>query len=1225
MSGELTLSQFKSTVTQNNDFVIGNPVPALSTDIADRYLVFQVTDKIGPTHNPHVRCEYSGGSWRIKLSDNGVTDSDFAFLNTNQTFIATNTFSGTTHFTGPFTTKGGTLGENDTDIITFAGSPNFVGPLVFSNLVTFTNDVVVNAPTHSVTISAANVKSNTKTIVVNNQVPTSYINGGMGLEVNNVGSVAGYIKTTVDNTGWELKTPNKSGTVVIIPSTENSSMTFKPSGGSFGIGNSYVFEFLPSSGRVGTYPAVPAGGKVVVSTTTGFLESSTPAAKLAFLNNVTSDINTLFGSYTSALVTLSGRTDTAEANATIALVAAAGATAAVASLTVDLNAALYGASGLTAMAANAHNELMAYVGPTGALSTSITDLHTVVYDPTTGLTATAANAHNELLSYAGPTGALATLITGLSAAVYDPSTGMTATRALSNSAMSAAAGATAAVATLTSDLNAALYGASGLTAIAANAHTELIAYVGPTGSLGLAVTNLQSSMSGATADISSLMSTMNGVTGTWAIDANSQGHIAGVKLINGPTGSSFSILTNKFQLLDNGTTPGLTGPPKAPFTYNNGVITLDSTVVFTSPGLATGAFLTGWQNDLAALATGTTIIDGGRITTHSIASDQLATTLALANVIQSPNYASPIPGSGAGLTAPAGFKLSGATFPTRFIGDLSNTDVQFELGTNANFGGYKVGSVTDKVFAAPAVAYYNAIAITTQYPLSTTNPTPLVEQLRSGISVTQSSPGDFTATEDGIYTVSLAIQNHGSNTDGSYVNAYMAIKRAATSGSGYTEVVYHDWNFFAGGRSEAHVSGQIAMELLAGDSLGVFYTAPGMSYANIWLTMVRLGLRAPSDAINITVPATVSRNSIGATAQTQYIPLTVSNAFGLATWSLDSGGLNGASTPAASITGAAGNTLAIVYATAAGATGDYGVAKTINLRATDSSSVPKFDTQSVSYTLNAPSAITITNLSSAYFAVIDWLTETTDVPLTATGGSGVYTWTITARTGDLTASTIVTHYGGLAYVNCGLTAAGAGTVTVECNDSAGGTPDTMVITINAVDYGGGGGGGWDPGVCFAPGTFVLMSDGTSKTIESIVTGDSVYAINALSHQSGLKEVIPTKILRTGVNTQVSKMVSVKGILATDNHPWGVESTEGANLWVASRLLNTSLVHRSVTVSSKNKTSVVDVQAQDSLFAGTCELVHSLSTTDRSYFVGATKNGPWFLVHNMCPIDLVMPT
>ena len=155
MSGELTLSQFKSTVTQNNDFVIGNPVPALSTDIADRYLVFQVTDKIGPTHNPHVRCEYSGGAWRIKLSDNGVTDSDFAFLNTNQTFIATNTFSGTTHFTGPFTTKGGTLGENDTDIITFAGSPNFVGPLVFSNLVTFTNDVVVTAPTHSVTISAA--------------------------------------------------------------------------------------------------------------------------------------------------------------------------------------------------------------------------------------------------------------------------------------------------------------------------------------------------------------------------------------------------------------------------------------------------------------------------------------------------------------------------------------------------------------------------------------------------------------------------------------------------------------------------------------------------------------------------------------------------------------------------------------------------------------------------------------------------------------------------------------------------------------------------------------------------------------------------------------------------------------------------------------------------------------------------------------------------------------
>ena len=660
------------------------------------------------------------------------------------------------------------------------------------------------------------------------------------------------------------------------------------------------------------------------------------------------------------------------------------------------------------------------------------------------------------------------------------------------------------------------------------------------------------------------------------------------------------------------------------FTFNG---TVDLTGAVTPEELAASGYLAGLLNDHTDA--NTTRIDGGLIETYTIVADQLAANFAIINNIQSAGEATTHVGAyevGTTSAPPVGFKISGTPYPTTFIGDSSPTDVQMELGTYANFGGYKVGKITEKVFAAPAVAYYSVLTLYTQYPINATTPAPLVEQLRSGISVTQSSPGHFTATEDGIYTVNLAVQTHGSGNP-SYLNAYIAIKRLATIGLGFTEVAFHDWNFFASGRSEAHVSGQIAVELLAGDSIGIFYDAPGMTYANIWLTMVRLGLRAPADAINITVPGAVSRNSTGASGQTQTIPLTVSNAFGLATWSLQPGGLDGTTTPAASITGSGGDILSIVYP--GDPTAYYGVQQTVHLRVDDAAA--SFDTQTLLYTLNSPAAIVITTLGTYYFTVFDWASESVDVLLTATGGTGTYTWTITDSTGNLTAASIISRFS-RAYLSSGLVAAGTGTVTVQCA-STGSSPVTKVITITVADYSGGSGGSgtgpWDPNprdpqVCFAPGTFVLLSDGTSKVIESIVAGDSVYAINALAHQSGLKDVTASAVLRTGINTAINKMVSVKEILVTEPHPWGVvEAKSQARLWVASKLLNDSLVHRSLIVSSNNETTVVDVKAETPIEAGTSALVHSLANTDKSYFVGATENGPWFLVHNYCPIEHVL--
>ncbi|MCI4436879.1 MAG: hypothetical protein JHC33_08755, partial [Ignisphaera sp.] len=467
MSGELTLSQFKATTTQNNDFVIGNPIPSGSTDTSDRYLVFQVSDKVGPMHNPHVRCEYTGSAWRIKLSDNGVTDSDFAFLNTGtalvpQNFIGVNAFNGTTNFIGTVNTGTINLGYSPADTITFNGSPVFTGPLTFNSPVTFQSDVTISAPTHNVNITANSLSASTKTLLLNKGVNIG-AGGLIGIEVANVITPVGYIKTLSDNTGWQIKAPQNAGTVTFIPSLSASDLIIKPVHGDFGPGNVRTFEFLNGNGYVGGYNIFPVGDRVVLSTPTGFKESTITATTFNFLSNVTSDIQSQLTANNGVIFTLNSRVDSAESNLSIAL---------------------------------------------------------------------------------------ATMSTNQST-------------------------------------NASL------------------------------ITALDSRVTNAEATITSCFTTFS-------------------------------------------------------------------------------------------------------------------TDLALTNVLRSKTYS---PGTTS--APPVGFKLSGVPFESTLLGDSSPTSVQMELGAEANFGGYKVGNITDKVFAAAATAYYNNLGLTVQYPWSSlaTSGMPFVEKLRSGVSV----------------------------------------------------------------------------------------------------------------------------------------------------------------------------------------------------------------------------------------------------------------------------------------------------------------------------------------------------------------------------------------------------------------------------------------------------------------------------------------------------------
>lgn len=100
MSGELRTSQFRYTVTPDDDFVVGSPQNSgLKTT---KYFTFQVSKQIGFGANPHIRCEYSQskGVWEIKFSNDGLHVTDFAYQNVSNNFTAANTFTGAVSIEG---------------------------------------------------------------------------------------------------------------------------------------------------------------------------------------------------------------------------------------------------------------------------------------------------------------------------------------------------------------------------------------------------------------------------------------------------------------------------------------------------------------------------------------------------------------------------------------------------------------------------------------------------------------------------------------------------------------------------------------------------------------------------------------------------------------------------------------------------------------------------------------------------------------------------------------------------------------------------------------------------------------------------------------------------------------------------------------------------------------------------------------------------------------------
>ncbi len=156
------------------------------------------------------------------------------------------------------------------------------------------------------------------------------------------------------------------------------------------------------------------------------------------------------------------------------------------------------------------------------------------------------------------------------------------------------------------------------------------------------------------------------------------------------------------------------------------------------------------------------------------------------------------------------------------------------------------------------------------------------------------------------------------------------------------------------------------------------------------------------------------------------------------------------------------------------------------------------------------------------------------------------------------------------------------------------------------------GDGWGGGGCFAAGTHVLMADGTARAIEQIGVGDAILAIAERDHAEQSAPVARTaRIERVLRHDGGHALLDVDGLLATAVHRWGVKDGGDA----------TGFLRTDRFVPGTTALRVYDGKAPawrtapEPMPSGSAETVYNFTTSARTYLVGASPDGPWYVVHN----------
>ncbi len=289
---------------------------------------------------------------------------------------------------------------------------------------------------------------------------------------------------------------------------------------------------------------------------------------------------------------------------------------------------------------------------------------------------------------------------------------------------------------------------------------------------------------------------------------------------------------------------------------------------------------------------------------------------------------------------------------------------------------------------------------------------------------------------------------------------------------------------------------------------------------------------------------------------------------------------------------------------------------TLTAQAVDSQG--RTGSKTITLTLNpyAVSPITINNGNENVVADV-YPFSIASALLSYSGGVDPITWSIQPGSGgtatNLTSAAISNVTGGKAITGT-VSAAGTYYVNLRATDSNG-TPQTTdkVITFNVTTY-------VDPTIgtyCFeADSTYVLMEDGKGMLLKDVRAGMYVLTTGEKQHERGgrglYKALVTDTSLQPGSNNPYDHSIRVNGIKSTPNHAWASTPAQiGPGDWTHAKdiTLDTLLISEQNGIPTPVHPSEV-VTDTPVVLAG------NLGTEAKTFYVGASENGPWFLVHNV---------
>jgi hypothetical protein len=339
MSGELTLSQFRYTTTNNRDLVIGDPTN--TAELLDpKYIVFQTNTAPGYATNPYIGVTYNSGTstWELQFSSNGVSSTSFAQLSLANIFSAANTFNSTVTFNGSVALNSAVTFSSSIAVsgaATFNGSViiNNSSPTVFNSPVTISGSLGVSG---AVTLSStlllsgagtfnglvtlsdgltatgaislgpiSSVISNSSTVAVHYTGSTS-ASSGSGLVVYGSSAIIASILTSTTTTTsdtWTLLPA--SGYPINFISDSSYPITFK----SPGLTAARTYQYPNNSGILVINPGTFSGSKLLLSSSdnTSITESTINVSYLSGLtSNIQSQINLILANAGGAVVGTTG-------------------------------------------------------------------------------------------------------------------------------------------------------------------------------------------------------------------------------------------------------------------------------------------------------------------------------------------------------------------------------------------------------------------------------------------------------------------------------------------------------------------------------------------------------------------------------------------------------------------------------------------------------------------------------------------------------------------------------------------------------------------------------------------------------------------------------------------------------------------------------------------------------------------------------------------------------